>query len=155
MVFRGQSFGFPPVMYQGPLFMSCGRYFMGFCLVFLGVMCLWGYCYSIVFRRLSFGFHPIIDKGLLLMSYCCYIAGFCLVFLPFMYVGAVYLSFGWYSIGSFILLTCVLQFGYCQADFITLHVYRISSVPILSYCYPMACVSLPGTCEAHQVERIA
>jgi len=106
MVFRGLSFGFPLVMYQGPLFLSFGRYFIGFGLVFL----------------------------------------------PVMYLGAVHLLFGWYSVHCFILVICLLVFGYRRGYFLTLPVYGISSVSNLSYCYSMVCASLPVACKAHPVE---
>jgi len=152
MVFRRLSFGFPPVMYQVPLFMLFGRYFMGFCLIFLPVMCLWGYYYWMVFRRLSFGIPPVMYQGPLCMSFGRNFVGFCLVFLPVMYLGAVYLLFGWYSVGCFVSFTCLLSFGYHHMDFFTLPVYRTSSVSIISYCYPMVRESLPVACEAHLVE---
>ena len=56
-----------------------------------------------------------------------------------MYLGAVYLIFEWYSTGWFILFACLLLFGYRDMDFLTLPVYCISPISILSYCYPMAC----------------
>ena len=105
-----------------------------------------------VFRGFCLVFLPVMYQGPLFMSFGRYFVGFCLVFLPVMYLGAVYLLFGWYSVGCFILFTCLLSFGYRHVDFLTLPVYRISSVSILSYCYPMVCASLPVACEAHPVE---
>jgi len=78
--------------------------------------------------------------------------GFGLVLLPVMYLGAVYWKFEWYSIGWCIWFICLLSFGYCNMDFLTLPVYLISSISILSYCYPIVCASLPVACEAHPVE---
>jgi len=78
--------------------------------------------------------------------------GFGLVLLPVMYLGAVYCMLEWYSIGWGIWFICLLSFGYCNMDFLTLPVYRISSISILSYCYPIVCASLPVACEAHPVE---
>ena len=78
--------------------------------------------------------------------------GFCLVLLPATNLGAVYLLFEWYSVDSVILFTCLLSFGYRQVDFLTLPVYRISSVSIVSYCFPMVCALLPVACEAHPGE---
>jgi hypothetical protein len=86
------------------------------------------------------------------MSFGMYFVGFCLVFLRFMCLGDVYLLFGWYSVGYFIIFTYLLSFGYHHMDFLTLPVYCISSVSILFYCYPMVCPSLPVACEAHLVE---
>ena len=37
-------------------------------------------------------------------------------------------------------------------DILSLPVYRISSISIISHCYPMVCASLPVACEAHPVE---
>jgi len=68
------------------------------------------------------------------MSFGKYFVGFCLVFLPGIYLGGVYLLLGWYSVACFILFTCVLSFGYCHVNFLTLPVYRISSKSIFSYC---------------------
>jgi len=69
MVFRGLSFGFPPVMYQGTLFMSFGRYLGGFYTVFLPDMYLgavylsFGWysvgCFSLFNCFLSFGYHHV------------------------------------------------------------------------------------------------
>ena len=115
-------------------------------------MCLWGYYYLMVFDGLSFGFPPVMYLGPLFMSFGRYFIGFYLVFPPVMYVGAVYLLFGWYYVGCFILFTCLLSFGYRHVDVLTLPVYHISSVSILSDCYPMVCPSLPVACEAHPVE---
>jgi hypothetical protein len=66
--------------------------------------------------------------------------------------GAVYLSFRWYSVRCFILFTCLLFFGYCHVDFLTLHIYCITSDSILSFCDPMACALLLGACENRLVE---
>jgi len=43
--------------------------------------------------------------------------------------------------------------GYRHVDFRILPVYRISSVSIVSSCYPMVCALLPVTCGAHPVDR--
>ena len=114
-------------------------------------MSLWGYYYWMVFRRLPFGFPPAMYCWPMCMSFGWYSVGLYLVFLPVMDRGAVYLLFGWYSVGCFILFTCLLSFGYGHVDFPTLPVYCISSVSILSYCYPIVCASLPVACEAHPV----
>jgi len=45
-----------------------------------------------------------------------------------------------------------IVFGYCHVAFLTLPVYRISSVSILSYCYPLPCATLPVACEEYPVE---
>jgi hypothetical protein len=126
-------------------------------------MCLVGYYYWMVFCGLLFGFPPVMYHGPLFMSFGKDFTGFCLVSLPVMYLGlytcyldanplAVYLLLGWYSVGCFIWFNCLLSFGYHHVDFLTLPVYPISSVSILSYCYRMVCASLPVTCEAHPVE---
>jgi len=94
--------------------------------------CLWGDYYWMVFRGLSFGFPPVMYQGPLFMSFGRYFVGFYLVFLPVRYLGTVYLSFVWNSVGSLILFNCLLSFGYRQVDFLTLPVYRIASVSILS-----------------------
>jgi len=122
------------------------------CGILNGFMCLWGNYYWMVFRGLSFGFPPVMYQGPQFMSFGRYFVGFYLVFLPVIYHGAVYLLFECYSVGGFILFPCLLSFGYRHVDFLTLPVYRISSVSILSYCYPMVCASQPVACEAHPVE---
>lgn len=55
-------------------------------------------------------------------------------FVMFMYVRAVHLLLGWYSVGCFDSFTCLLSLGYHQMDLLTLPVYDISSIPIVSYC---------------------
>ena len=65
---------------------------------------------------------------------------------------AIYLLFGWYSAGWFVLFTCLVSFGYHHVDFLTVPGYHTSSVSILSYCYSMVHASLPVACEAHLVE---
>jgi len=99
--------------------------------------CLWGYVYWTVFCRLWFGFAPDMYQGPLFMSDGGYFVCFSFVFLPVMYLGAVYLLFGCYSIDCFVLFTFLLPFGYCQVDFLTLPASSIPSVSILSYCYPI------------------
>ena len=115
-------------------------------------MCLWGYYYWMVFGGPLFGFPPVMYQEPRLMSFGTNFVGFCLVFLPVMYLGAVYLLLGWYSIGCLILFICLLSFGYRHVDFLTLSVYHISSISILSYCYPMVCVSLPVASDTDLVE---
>jgi len=151
MVLDGHSFGFTPVTYQGPIFMTFGRYFMGFCIVIRPGMCGWGDYYEMVFRRLSFGFPQVIHQVPLIMSFGRYFMCLCLIFLPVMYLGALCLIFGWYLVCWFILFTCLLWFRYRQVDFHTLPVYHISSVSILSYCYSTVCASLPVACEVYLV----
>ena len=114
-------------------------------------MCLWGNDYGMVFHGISLGVLPVMYQGSLFMSFGRYFVGICLVFLPVMYLGAVYQLFGWYFVGCFVLFTCLLLFVYHQVDFLTLPVYRFSSISILSYCNPIVCALLPVACEAHPV----
>jgi len=86
------------------------------------------------------------------MTYGRYFVGFRLLFQPVTYLGAIYLLFGWYSAGWFVLFTCLVSFGYHHVDFLTVPGYHTSSVSILSYCYSMVHASLPVACEAHLVE---
>jgi len=86
------------------------------------IMHLWGYVYCMEFCRLSVGVPLVLYQRPLNMSFGRYVEGFCLLFRPGMYVGAVYLVFGWYSIVSFIGFTDLLSFGYRHMDFLTLPV---------------------------------
>jgi len=99
------------------------------------------------FHRLSFGFPPIIYQQPLFRSFERYFMGFCLVFQPGMYHWTVYLFFGWYLVGWVVCVTTLLMFGYCHMDIHTLPVYCISSVFIISCCYPMVHASIPAACE--------
>jgi len=116
------------------------------------LMYRWDNYHWMVFRGRWFGFPPVTYQGPLVLSFGWYFVGFCLVFLLVTYLGAVYLLFGWYSVGCFVLFTSVLSFGYCHMAFHTLPGYRMSSVSILFYVYPMVCASLPVACAAHPVE---
>ena len=69
-----------------------------------------------------------------------------------MYLGALNLLFGWYSVGCIVSCTCLLSFPYCHVDFLTLPVYPTSSMSIFSYCYPMVQALLAVACEDHPVE---
>jgi len=115
-------------------------------------MYLGDYYYWMVFCGCWFGFLPVTYHGQLVLSFGWYFMGFCLVFLLVMYLGDVYLIFGWYSIRCFVSFACLLSLGYCHMAFLTLPGYRMSSVSILSYGYPIVCASLPVACEPHLVQ---
>jgi len=115
-------------------------------------MCVWGYYYRMVSGGLLFSVPPVKYQGPLCMSFGRYFVGHCLVFLLVMYLGAVYLLFGWYSIGCFDSFTWLLWFGYHDVDCFTLAIYYTWSISIVFYCYPMIHASLPVACEADRLE---
>jgi len=114
-------------------------------------MCLLNYYYWIIFHRLWFSFPLVMYQGLLFESFGRYFVVVWLGFLPVMYLGAVYPWFGWYCVFCIVSFTCLLSFVYHHVDFHTLCVYHISSIWILSCCYPTFRVSLPVACEGYPV----
>jgi hypothetical protein len=111
--------------------------------------CLWHVYLWMVLYRLSFGFPLQIYQGWSCLLFGRYSTDCCSVFLSATNFGPVYLLLRWYCVGCYVVFPCVLSLGYCHVTMLTLSVYRISSVSIMSCCYTIVPAPIPVASEAH------